>query len=57
MLLMIPDTSFIFLMIIFISAFLEEKKLVVLDPTVNTVSVFLLQDTSPFFGNNIHEFK
>lgn len=57
MLLMIPDTSFIFLMIIFISAFLEEKKLVVLDPTVNTVSVFLLQDTSPFIGNNIHEFK
>ena len=57
MLLMTPDTSFTFLMIIFISAFLEEKKLVVLDPTVNTVSVFLLQDTSPFFGNNIHEFK
>ena len=57
MLLMIPDTSFIFLMIIFISAFLEEKKLLVLDPTVNTVSVFLLQDTSPFFGNNIHEFN
>ena len=54
---MISDTSFIFLMNIFISAFLEEKKLVVLDPTVNTVSVFLLQDTSPFFGYNIHEFK
>ena len=57
MLLMTPDTSFTFLMIIFISAFLEEKKLVVLDPTVNTVSVFLLQDTSPFIGNNIHGFK
>lgn len=55
---MIPDTRIIFLMITFIiSAFLEEKKLLLLDPTVNTVSVFLLQDTSPFLGNNIHEFK
>ena len=54
---MIPDTSFILLMITFISAFLEEKKLLLLDPTVNSVSVFLLQDTSPFLGNNIHELK
>ena len=54
---MIPDTSFILLMITFISAFLEEKKLFLLDPTVNTVSVFLLQDAFPFLGNNIHEFK
>ena len=54
---MIPDTSFILLMITYISAFLEEKKLLLLDPTVNTVSVFLLQDTSPFIGNNIHGFK
>ena len=52
---MIPDTSFIFLVITFISAFLEEKKLLVLDPTVHTVSVFLLLDTSPFIGNNIRE--
>ena len=52
---MVPDTSFIFLVITFISAFLEEKKLLVLDPTVHTVSVFLLLDTSPFIGNYIHE--
>ena len=48
---MIPDTSFIFLMITFISAFLEEKKLLLLDPTVNSVSVFLLQDAYFLFAS------
>ena len=41
----------------FIPAFLEEEKILVLDPTTDTVNIYDLHVKSPFIGKNIHAFK
>ena len=41
----------------FIPAFLEEEKILVLDPTTDTVNIYDLHVKSPFIGKNIKAFK